>query len=320
MSNPVSGPDHSPAPERLLFREAADLAIRLQNDPANPVAVEMVRSWIARGPDHQAAWARVAAIHGMTGKVLNEQRNGAPLISRRTFALAGLLGLGGAAGAWVIPDLILRARADHITASAEQRQIGLPDGSIVTLGPDSAIAVQMTASGRRIDLLQGMAFFDVAPDTARPFSVVADQVAVTALGTAFDVSLDAGFVQVSVDHGQVAVQARQGDSPDLLAAGDWVTMAPENITPNRGQRDPEQIASWRSGMLIAENEAVSALVARIARWQDGHVVLADPWLGSRAVSGVFDLNDPFSALEAVVRPFGAKVRKVTPFLIVISPV
>lgn len=306
--------------ERQLFREAADLAIRLQNDPANPVAVETVRAWVARGPGHQAAWARVAAIHGMTGKVLTDQRKAAEptVMTRRNFVIAGMLGMGGAtAGAWYIPDMLLKARADHITATAEQRRIDLPDGSVVTLGPDSAVAIRISDTIREIDLLQGMAFFEVAPDRARRFTVMADQVAVTALGTAFDVSLDAGFVSVSVDHGRVEVVG--GTTSEVLDAGEWLTVTPEAAPGHRGHRDQSEIASWRSGMLIAEKETVSALVARISRWHEGSVMVADPWLGSRVVSGVFDLNDPFGALEAVVRPFGARVRKVTPFLTVISP-
>jgi transmembrane sensor len=170
--------------ERQLFREAADLAIRLQNDPANPVAVEMVRSWIARGPDHLAAWARVAAIHGMTGDVLTEQCKPA-FLSRRGLVIAGLLGLGGTAmGAWHIPYILLQAQADHLTSTAEQQRIDLADGSIVTLGPDSASAVRITEAVRQIDLLQGMAFFEVAPDLRRRFTVKADRVEVGALGTA----------------------------------------------------------------------------------------------------------------------------------------
>ena len=304
-----------------MFREAADLAIRLQNDPANPVAVDTVRAWIARGPEHQAAWSRVAAIHGMTGKVLMDQRKAAKatVMTRRNFVLAGLLGLGGAgAGAWYIPGLLLRARADYLTAKAEQRRIELPDGSIITLGPDSALALRFTTTIREVDLLQGMAFFEVAPDPARRFTVKTDQVAITALGTAFDVSLDAGFVSVTVDHGRVEVVG--SNTSEVLDPGEWLTMTPDTAPANRSHREQSEIASWRSGMLIAENETVSALVARISRWYDGSVMVADPWLGSRVVSGVFDLSDPFAALEAVVRPFGAKVRKITPFLTVASRV
>jgi transmembrane sensor len=82
----------APAEDRRLFREAADIAIRLQNDPANPVSIDMARRWVSRSARHEAAWARVAAIHGMTGKILTEQRavteSGVAGISRRTLVIA----------------------------------------------------------------------------------------------------------------------------------------------------------------------------------------------------------------------------------------
>lgn len=319
------------AEDRRLFREAADLAIRLQNDPANPVSIDMARRWVARSPRHEAAWARVAAIHGMTGKVLTEQRkterktaeNGVAGISRRTLVVGGLIGAGvAAAGSLTVPGALLRARADHMTSTAEIRRITLSDGSELTLGPDSAVAIDFTDARRTIGLLAGMAYFDVSRDASRPFSVLSGDLTATALGTAFDVSNDAGFVSVSVDHG--AVEARAADSELRLAErlnpGDWITFNNSSHAIARGTREASQIAAWREGMIVAERETVSAMVAKVARWQRGSVVMADPSLGSRVVSGVFDLADPLGALEAVVRPFGAKVRTVTPFMTIISPV
>ncbi len=317
----------APAEDRRLFREAADLAIRLQNDPANPVSIDMVRTWVARSSRHEAAWARVAAIHGMTGRVLTEQRavaeGGVAGMSRRTLVIGGLIGAGvAAAGSLTVPGALLRARADYMTSTAEIRRITLSDGSEITLGPDSAVAIDFADARRTIGLLAGMAYFDVARDASRPFSVLSGDLTATALGTAFDVSDDAGFVSVSVNHG--AVEARAADSELRLAErlnpGDWITFDTSSHAIARGTREASQIAAWREGMIVAERETVSAMVAKIARWQPGRVVMADPFLGSRVVSGVFDLADPLGALEAVVRPFGAKVRTVTPFMTIISPV
>lgn len=313
--------------DRKLFREAADLAIRLQNDAGNPVSIEMVRSWVSRSPAHEAAWAKVAAIHGMTGKILADrsrakQREGTGL-SRRSFLIGGAIGLGTAAtGAQVLPGMLLRSRADYITSTAELQRLPLEDGSILTLGPDSAIAMRFTGERRSIDLLQGMAYFEVAQDPARPFTVNSGAFSATALGTAFDVSSDAGTVSVSVDHGLVEAQAPglpQGGT-EQLASGQWLNFDLSSHALQRGERAPSQIAAWRNGMILAENETVAALVARISRWQQGKVIIADPFLGNRLVSGVFDLSDPLRALDAVVRPFGARVRQAAPYMTVISPV
>ncbi|WP_155734624.1 FecR/PupR family sigma factor regulator, partial [Brucella intermedia] len=63
----------TPDQERLLD-EAIDLIIRLQNDPGNPVAIELIRAWRARGPRHEEVWARVSKAHGASGKILTEKR------------------------------------------------------------------------------------------------------------------------------------------------------------------------------------------------------------------------------------------------------
>lgn len=313
--------------ERKLFREAADLAIRLQNDSGNPVSMEMVRAWVSRSSAHEAAWAKVAAIHGMTGKILTDRKRAAQReslgLTRRNFMIGGAIGIGAiATGSWGIPALLLKARTDYATSTAELKRIPLPDGSAVTLGPDSAIGIDYSKDRRNIDLLVGMAYFEVTEDSARPFVVGSGGFSATALGTAFDVSSDAGVVSVSVDHGLVEARAPDLslDGAERLGAGQWLTFDLSSHNLNRGDRDAFQIAAWRTGMIVAERETVSALVARISRWQHGRVVMADPFLGARVVSGVFDLGDPLRALDAVVRPFGAKVRKITPFMTVISPV
>lgn len=312
--------------DRHLFREAADLAIRLQGDTDNPVSIDMVRAWVARSAAHQQAWARVAEIHGMTGQILTEHYDAAKRpsrsLSRRTFMIGALVGTGAlAAGSLVLPDLLIDLRADYTTATGEIRRIELADGSVVTLGPDSAIDIDYATSRRTIRLLAGMAYFEVTADPSRPFSVLSDDVEATALGTAYDVSNDAGIVSVSVNHGRVAARITDGSIGEELAAGDWIVFDPLNHgIANRGTREGAQIAAWRSGMIVAERETVSALVARVSRWLPGKVVVADPYLGARLVSGVFDLGDPVRALEALVRPFGARVRTITPFMTVISRV
>ena len=77
------------------------------------------------------------------------------------------------------PPMLLQLQADHVTSTAEQRSIELPDGSRVTLAPASAIAVSYVAAERRVDLLSGEAFFQVQPNADRPFRVTARTVQAT---------------------------------------------------------------------------------------------------------------------------------------------
>jgi len=315
-------------PERdRLTNEAIDLIIRLQNDPANPVAIEMLKAWRSRSPEHERIWARMEKLHGASAKILIGQRKAKRReslgLTRRNLVIGGVIGLGAAGtGYSIIPELLIRGRADHITAKGEIRRIVLPDGSVATLGPDTALAVDFTSQLRRIYLLAGMSFFDVAPEPQRAFTVDVDGLMATAMGTAFEVSNDAGTLTVSVDHGVVEARAL---SPMLargvnLAAGEWLTFDKVGNAVERGSQEASRIASWRDNFVIADKEAVSALVARIGRWIPGRIIVADPFIGSQRVSGIYDLNNPKHALEAVVQPTGAQVRHISSYLTIISPI
>lgn len=315
----------TPDQDRLLD-EAIDLIIRYQNDPGNPVAIEMIRAWCARGPQNEEVWARVSKVHGASGRILTEKRRIERRenlgLTRRNFTIGGLAAFGIGTAAYTFgPNMLLQARADYMTAKGEMRRIDLPDGSLATLGPDSAIALHFRSERRTVDLLAGMSFFEVASDPNRPFSVLSGSLSATALGTAFDVSNDAGILTVSVDHGLVDVSA---PDPVLaagvkLAEGQWIAFDPASGSIDRGQREKGQIALWRDNLIIAEKEAISALVARIGRWIPGRIVIADPFIGDQRVSGLFDLNDPLRALQAVVHPAGARVRQMSSLVTVISP-
>ena len=310
-------------PQRLLD-EAIDLVIRLQVDPGNAVSLEMIKSWRKRGPEYEQAWSRVAGAHGMSGKVLLDRTRAEKRgLTRRNVMLGGSIGLGAAlAGTVYAPSFIVHAKADHFTAKGEIRRFELPDGSGATLGPDSAISVKYTPETRRINLLSGMSFFEVVGDSRRPFAVEVGGLTATAIGTAFDVANDAGILTVSVDRGIVEARASVPalGTGERLKAGEWISFDPSSDNIERGKREPGQIAIWRDNIVVAEREMIAALVARIGRWYPGRIVIADPFVGSQRVSGLFDLRNPQRALEAVVLPAGARVRRVSSYLTIISPI
>ncbi len=320
-SQPVAGGELMSEADRLTD-EAIELVIRLQNDPDNPVVDDVIRLWRARSAAHEQAWTRVARIHGASGKILAEQRRAARRarsgLTRRNLVVGGLLAAGaGATGSLIVPGMIARAWADVATGTAETRNVALPDGTTATLGPDSALAFAFSPERRGVELLSGMAFFDVARDAERPFRVAAGAVTASARDTAFEAGLEAGIFSVAVDRGTLAVSTAAAPA-DQLTAGEWMSFGPDGSGPERGTRDVSQIAAWRDNLVIAQREVATALIARIARWIPGRVLVADPFIGQERISGIFDLNDPVRALEAAVQPTGARVRQIASVLTVVS--
>jgi len=313
--------------QRKLTDEAIDLVIRLQNDPANPVSQEMIRTWRARSDDHEGAWNRVSLIYGASGKVLAEQddakKSEEATISRRGFIM-GALSLTAAVGvgSLMLPAAILAARADHMTDTGEIAHIELPDGSMATLGPQSALAIDMSDEIRRVRLLAGMCFFDIVQDAGRPFVAECADVKAKSFEAAYELSLDAGIITLAMERGSADAFLPMGGPASFrrLPEGDWLSFDPSTASIQGGSRDRNNVGSWRDNLLVADEEPVSVLVQRIGRWLPGRIITADPSIGQQNVSGIYDLSDPLAALEAVVHPTGARVRQISSILTVISPI
>jgi ferric-dicitrate binding protein FerR (iron transport regulator) len=82
----------------------------------------------------------------------------------------------------------------------------LSDGSTVTLSPNSSISYYQPFINNRNINLKGEAIFKVAKDPAKPFSVLANNIITTALGTIFKVSGSSQTVKVELLEGRVVVR------------------------------------------------------------------------------------------------------------------
>lgn len=307
-----------------LLDEAILLMIRHQEDPSNPVALDMIETWSARSPEHEEVWTVVARAHGASGTILQEKRRRERReslgLTRRNFLIGGPTVLvAGAAGytAWNV--MLSPARADYVTRKGEKLEIDLPLGGRATLGPDSAIALNFDETQSEVRLLHGMCFFEMPSTQGHIFSVTCETLKATASGASFDVTSDSGIVSVSVDRGTVALEAAQSAlAPDeTLEDGNWLSLNISSGEIRRGRGDT--ISSWRNDLIIAEELPISVLIDRIGRWIPGQVVSVDPFIGRQKVSGVYDLTKPLLALQAVVHPTGAQVRQFWPSITVISP-
>ncbi|AGT08792.1 FecR family protein [Paracoccus aminophilus] len=306
-----------------LLDEAIDLMIRRQTSPDSAVLARQIAAWCAQSPDHARIWARVAEAHGRSGAALGSAFGDAPrALSRRNFLIGGA-GLGAASmGALGWPKLRLYLLADHLTTTAELLPLDLPGAGQMTLGPASAIAYLDGADAPGVRLLRGMGWFnlDDLPATAPPFTLRAGEVAIRGRRAAFEASEDAGLVNLAVASGEVQVLAPRLPAPMSLTSGGWLRLNPQGGAIESGQRDASLAGAWQDGLILAEAAPLNVLVARIARWLPGRVVLADSAIARIRVSGVFDMSDPERALDAAVRPTGGKLRRMSSLLTVISSV
>lgn len=326
---------------REAHRQASDWLILLHEEPDNEPARQRFELWLDSDPDHARAWVSVSYIFKTIGEtqpemeahwrpVSNDRKpirarhvRGRRWLRRSVTSIRRPVLAGAAAAAlaafWLAPSAMLHLRSDHITGSGEVSAVRLADGSAVRLGPNSAIALDFNNGERTIRLLAGQAWFDVKHDPSAPFRVVAGNVRTTVLGTSFDVRRIGETIDVSVRQGRVRV-VDHGVAPATtqeLSPGQWVRVGIDHEVES-GSGNPALLGAWQRGSIVIHNRRIADVIDEIRPWYNGRIVLLTPALGHQRVDGVFDAHDPGRAITALVQQAGGTVRKITPWIIVIS--
>lgn len=195
----------------------------------------------------------------------------------------------------------------YSTQVGEQRSIALEDGSVVELNSRSALRTRFKADLRAVELTYGEAIFRVAKDTKRPFRVRTGATDIVAVGTAFNVNASDYGTVVTVLEGRVRVNdRRQSDVPANgasvateveLAMGEQLIVSLQQPVVKISLPDTEKVTSWTERRLIFEDTTISSAAAEFARYSPRAIRVADPQLGARKISGVFDATDPASLIE-----------------------
>jgi transmembrane sensor len=315
--------------KRLQSRdEALAWFVRLNSGEATQMDRGDHARWMAADPLNRAEYGRLGGLWEDLDRIPDPRAaldmDGAmlpPSTSRRSFSRRAFLGAGtmalAAASAAVVagpPDFLT---SDYFTGTGEQRSLTLEDGSRVDLDADTAIALDFSGTARNIRLLRGRAFFDVASNPGRPFTVRAAGGSTTALGTRFVVHEWSGAVTVSVEESAVSV-AGPDNSDTVVKAGEYVTYDDMHL----GQAQPVDVeaeVSWRRGKLIFEDRPLRQVLADVNRYRSGTIRVTDSRLLNMRVSGIFDIRNPDGVLEAIRQTLPVRSFQISPWLVVLHP-
>lgn len=317
--NPVPGRGES------LQAQAIEWLMRLEGEPEGAALRAEFERWLAQSDSHRRAYAAVELAWGTSSRL-------APLTPERREAARAVppwrrLHYGGAALAvtalaaccafFAVPAVQLRLQADHVTATAELRDLVLEDGSRVALDAGSAVAVGYTAAQRGVRLLAGQAFFEVVPSRERPFVVAAGGIDVVVTGTTFNVAKSEGGVAVAVQSGTVNVLRHNAENLASLGAGQRVRVAAKSGAA-QDNVDPQDVTAWRDRRIVVYDVPVREIVEQIGRHMPGMIVFADSKIADSLASGIIDLKNPADALRALVDLQRGQVTTLSSYLTVIS--
>ncbi|PWB93461.1 FecR family protein [Methylosinus sporium] len=300
--------DDAPGEAQLERRRAAIAWwMRLDSGATTPAEREAFAAWLTAEPANKVAFDDICRLWGDL-EILRPRLQPAAK-PRPRFTRPGLRAAAAVAGlalalALSYDELSIRWRAGHLTETGELRSLLLEDGSRVELGPDSALETNFAGGERRVTLLRGEAWFAVAPDAARPFSVATPAGTATALGTAFDVSIQGARTEVTVTEHRVRLS---GAGPSVIVEeGAQSAFAPGVAAVSPYPVDTDQVTAWRRGKLIFDDKPLAEVLATLSRYRRGYIALVDPSLRGRRVTGVFETRDPEAALRAIQKSLGLR--------------
>ena len=329
-STPV-GPD--------IASKAAHWFARLQEEDASEEDFQEWQRWLAGDPVHQRAYREIEHAWSLVGKVPTpwathstprptpeELPADAPHINtRQRLRPATRLTLRAVAASVLIALAFaltshwtdMGRPSGYSTTTAEQRSIRLSDGSRIVMGAQTELKPLFNEHARRVALGRGEAFFDIAHDPSRPFTVIVGSSEIRAIGTAFNVRALSDRILVTVTEGRVAVTDTDPGAEIQVAGGEQITLTRSGQIKEK-RLAQNAAASWVEGRFEYRGEPLRDVIEDLNRYADHRIVLTDPSLGSLRYSGtVFAdhldewLEGLTGVLPVTVRDLG-NVREIVP--------
>ena len=295
---------------------------------------EQLATWVAQSPDHDRTFEQLktlwqasqtpptpattaAALLRLKARLAAQQTPAAgrplPLARRWRLAQRGqlaalllvlFLSIGGSSYFFLKPAATLAYQLRQ-TRAGEQKTVRLPDGSRVTLAPQSRLRFPTTFSAASREVyLEGEAFFEVSKNPHRPFRVHSGSWVTQVLGTKFNVSAVRGASQTAVSLLEGKVQVFDKQEHYFLAPGQQLRADCATGRIYRQAFNQAKVTAWRSNKLVFQNEKLADVAGQIERLYGVKLVFADPATAEVRLWATFD-NEPLANVLAALKLAGS---------------
>lgn len=221
-----------------------------------------------------------------------------PALYRVAAALLILIGIGSALLYMNNKDLFSSKIVVATTEDQKNLEVTLPDGSIIFLNRNTQVTYSRNFGEReRSVALTGEAYFEVARDESKPFTVDAGKARVKVLGTTFNVraSDQDSPVEVFVRTGKVLVTGITENSDLVLDPGNIGTVYPDRSELSVNT-DPNYM-SWNTGLLVYDGQTLDIVFRDLKKVYNMDIVADDPAILSNTWTSPID-NQP---QETIIR-------------------
>lgn len=295
-----------------------------------PSDITVWNDWLASGPPSAGAFQEASLVLGAVlsaRRIVPEQddeRLSWEVIERRTKAVDRRRRIGGrirwVAAAAVIGIVVasgafwyLGSKVVVETGYGEQREVVLPDKSIVRLNANSTLSWYRAwrwRQGREV-WLKGEALFTVDHGEDQ-FTAYSGDIAVRVLGTRFDLKQRRGSVVVSLLEGKLGIRdSRRSGDQLILRAGETArfedSSATVSVSPIRKMTSQPQ--AWTDQKIMANGMTVRDIIENYEDSYGYHIVLGDTSQASKTIDGTLSLQTEEGVLYMLANILNANIHR-----------
>ena len=303
--------------QQMIFSEEEEIEaaqawfLRLQAEPDNLDLLSDFEAWKDGAPKRESYYLDVLLTWedlGQLPSLQNKAVSCVPFVERTEPCAEGVSttkGWGstisrfafaaGLCGVFIIALFNMYAvpPTDYVAATGERVVVELEDGSVLRLNAESAISMSFSEQERRLELLYGEAYFEVAADNDRPFVVDASQLSTRALGTEFNVRfIKDEQVETTLVEGKVEVSIPTGIAKQMLAGqtAQWGAEQEFQIEIRSIQKHP-QAPAWTKNLLRVDEVPLFEVVEQLNRHYVQVITITETDLVDTPISGTLPLDD-----------------------------
>ena len=179
----------------------------------------------------------------------------------------------------------------------------LADGTEVWLNAETEIRYPVQFTGdKRVVYLDGEAYFTVAPDKNKPFTVVSTHASVSVLGTQFNFRAypDERDVQTTLVSGSVIMQSEKYKQQIKLGPGEQGVLEKNSAKLMKQEVNTYLYTAWKDGRFAFRDARLEDLFNILARWYDLSVFYQSPEAKDIRFTGDLNKTDDFKSILKII--------------------
>lgn len=171
-----------------------------------------------------------------------------------------------------------------ITPRGGEYFIKLEDGTKIWLNSESELIYPEHFNSRFREIkISGEAYIEVAKNPFQPMYVVANNIKVKVLGTAFNISNYKNDTESSIAllEGSVQIESMNGTTLAQLTPNEQIVISNETGEMNVSEFDLQSVMAWRNNQFVFKNELLSSIIRKLERWYNIDISAEESLLKNR---------------------------------------